>query len=152
MKIESGLSYYFSARNAGDSSKNAEHGSDSFMDLIGKRKESASTGEPETYDFTNITSGDLLETVNGLIRDGQMDLDETSSLLGFMGNSPLSAVNPNGPVSAKANAAFDVFAKIEEGIMGALSRNETQSAEGLRQAADALRRFQGQLARQNLET
>lgn len=48
-----------------------------------------STASPEAsgtrrYDFSNILPGELREAVNRLIRSGDLDLHETSSLLGIM--------------------------------------------------------------------
>lgn len=93
----------------------------------------------QRHDFHHITPTQLRDTVNELIVSGQMDLDETSSLLGFM-PSPLAAVE--GTVYVHDDAPIDVFAKIQAAIEGALSRFEWRSADGLRAAAAALQRHQ----------
>ena len=98
------------------------------------------------YDFADMTPKDLLETMNGLIRDGQMDLDETTALVGMI-PSPLSRVDYDGTMPAAFDQPCDFFEKIEQGIAAATSRNDRQSVESLRRAADALARFQGQLAK-----
>src|SRR6218665_1683960 len=95
--------------------------------------------EPQRYDFRNIRPTQLRATVNALIRSGQMDLDETSSLLGFM-PSPLATVD--GTVSVQDDAPIDVYARIQAGIEGALSRLEWRNAGGLRPGAAALQGFQ----------
>ncbi len=98
----------------------------------------------EKYDFSNMTPIEFRDTINELISAGQLTLDNTSPLLGMM-PSPLSKVHFDGAMPASAYQAVNFFAKIQEGIDGALSRNEKKSAEGLHQAANALRRIQGQV-------
>ncbi|GKW10020.1 MULTISPECIES: hypothetical protein [Pectobacterium] len=121
--------------------------------LAGKTQEasvnrtSGSISEVKKYDFTNMTPQELNETVNSLIQNGQMDLDESSSLLGFMAPTALSKVVYDGTAPASPRQPMNVFSKIQEGIDGALSRNEKASAEGLQRAADALLRFQDKVVK-----
>lgn len=102
----------------------------------------STVGESDKFDFTHITANELHKTVGGLIRSGQMDLGESSSLLGFMGASPLDKVSYDGSAPAQGDEPFNAFQRIQDAIEGVLSRNEVQSAEGLQTAYDALARFQ----------
>lgn len=137
-----------SVQNSVMSLKNAaiKTGAESLQNFSEALKAQASGGEErsEQYDFTKITAKQLHEKVGGLIRNGQMDLDESSSLLGFMGSSPLDKVNYDGSAPNTGTDPFNAFTRIQDAIAAVLSRNETKSAEGLQKAYDALTRFQGQ--------
>ncbi|MFJ5315753.1 hypothetical protein [Pectobacterium versatile] len=71
----------------------------------------------------------LNEAVNSLIRNGQMDFDESSLLLSFMAPAALSKVVYDGIALASPRQPMNVFSKIQEGIDGALSRNEKAKRE-----------------------
>lgn len=112
--------------------------------LKGKVEEGA--GHRDPYDFTNVTAKQLHEKVGSLIQSGQMDLGDSSSLLGFMGGSPLDMVNYDGTSPGLGAAPFNAFTRIQEAIAGVLSRNEKESAESLQKAYNALAQLQGQSA------
>ena len=90
------------------------------------------------YDFTNITPKELRDTVNGLIVNGQMTLDEAAPLVMMMTKD----TNPLND-SARPNATINVMNELQEGIKGDLSRNEIQSSELKQITINALLRFQG---------
>ncbi|MBK1641617.1 hypothetical protein CKO12_06935 [Chromatium okenii] len=94
----------------------------------------------EKYDFSNMTPIKFRETINVLISRGQMDLDETTPLIGMM-PFPLSKVNCDGTLPAGFDQPVDFLAKIQYAIKETLSRNDRQGAEGLRIAGNALLRF-----------
>jgi len=94
------------------------------------------------YDFTNMTPRTMLETMNGLIRDGKMTLDESTSLMAMI-PSPLSKVNYDGNMPESFDQPWNFLTKIQDGITGALSRNEGASAYRLQQTYDMLVRLQG---------
>ncbi|MBK1640415.1 hypothetical protein CKO12_00660 [Chromatium okenii] len=98
----------------------------------------------EKYDFSNMTPQALHETMSALFQSGQVSFDETLSFLGLI-PSPLDKVNYDGKVPTSYYQPVNFFAQIQERIEGALSRSEKQSAERLQQAADTLRRIQGQV-------
>ena len=161
MKIDRGTGDLFVHRTQAVNLATRTDSSASFAAaLAGKTQEatgntsSAPATQVEKYDFSNMTPQALHETVSALIQSGQMNLDETSSLLGMM-PSPLSNFglpNYDGKAPAASYQTVNFFAKIQEGIEGALSRNEKQSAESLQRAANALLRFQGQVAKVNVQT
>ncbi|QHP54806.1 hypothetical protein EH203_13705 [Pectobacterium carotovorum subsp. carotovorum] len=159
MKIETGENGLF-AHRASIANSTARTGNQASFAavLAGKTQEvsanNASTSTSATqikkYDFTNMTPQALTEAVNSLIQSGQMDLDESSSLLGFMAPTALSKVVYDGTAPASSRQPMNVFSKIQEGIDGALSRNERSSAENLQRAADALLRFQDKVIKANI--
>ncbi|AYH15223.1 hypothetical protein GMW39_03635 [Pectobacterium parmentieri] len=149
MKIESGENNLFTHRASIANSTVQTSSRASFAAILaGKTQETsvnnapASSAKTKQYDFTNMTPQELNETVNSLIQSGQMDLDESTSLLGFMAPTALSKVVYDGTAPVSSRQPMNVFSKIQEGIDGALSRNEKASAESLQRAADALLRFQ----------
>jgi hypothetical protein len=153
MKIETGAAHLFNsqptqantAKNANQSSSFAAIMAEKLQQTTASSTTAAKTTETSgagKYDFTNISRNELLETVNGLIGSGHLTLDDTSSLLGMMGSSPLQKVNYDGKPLEGGDIPMNVFARIQEGIEGARSRNETSSIAGLQRAAEALAQFQ----------
>ncbi|MFF7108882.1 hypothetical protein [Pseudomonas sichuanensis] len=154
MKIESGSAHSAIGlrdhKNTVEATK--ESGSNSFSNILAEQSQgsfeskgvSATLKEDEKLDFTNMTPSKLHETVGWLTQTGQMDLDESSALVGMMSSSsPLSRVNYDGLPFDYSDTPVDFFEKIQSSINGARSRNEQSSVEGLERAAIALSRFQG---------
>ncbi|ANE77329.1 hypothetical protein [Dickeya solani] len=105
----------------------------------------APSTQAETYDFTRMTPTTLHESVNRLVRSGQLDLDQTTPLVGMMGSTDLSNAGVMGTTSlAYSEQPMNVFNQLQENMAVALSRNDSQSADGLQRTIDALRRLQGQ--------
>jgi hypothetical protein len=150
MKIENKANYQLTNRVQTENPRGPDTTASFVTVLAGKTKGdsgnscSVSAAKTETYDFSNITPKALRETVNGLIRSGQLNLDETSSLLGMMAPTQIGT---DGSFTTTSDSPVDVFAKIQAGIEGALSRNDIQIEEYLQRAADALLRYQGQTAK-----
>lgn len=152
MKVESGATTLFnSQRTQANAGKSADQSS-AFAAIMAEKLQAVAgnaasdktseSDESKKYDFTHISRNELFETVNGLIRSGDLTLDDTGSLLGMMGTSPLLKVDYDGLPIEGGDTPMNVFTRIQEGIEGALSRNETGSVEGLQRAAAALARFQ----------
>lgn len=152
MKVENAAANLFnSQRTQADAGRGANQGTAFATIMAEKLRETASqaapgkpqtAGEAKQYDFTHISRDELLETVNGLIRSGDLNLDDTSSLLGMMGSSPMLKVHPDGLPLAGGDVPMNVFARLQEGIEGARSRHDTNSIASLQRAAEALARFQ----------
>ncbi|MEQ9945600.1 hypothetical protein [Pectobacterium aroidearum] len=157
MKIETGENGLF-AHRASIANSTAQAGNQaSFAAVLAEKTQETSANNAATsaaqiqkYDFTNMTPQALTEAVNSLIQSGQMDLDESSPLLGLMAPTALSKVVYDGTAPASSLQPMNVFSKIQEGIDGALSRNERASAEGLQRAADVLLRFQDKAVKVNM--
>ena len=92
-------------------------------------------------DFSNISPKALRETVNDLIRNGKMSLDESSPLVPLMfRDTPVA--NARAPEGGQQ--PMDVLALLREGLQDAQSRHETQTAYYTQLSIDALSRLQGQ--------
>ncbi|QWT40790.1 hypothetical protein [Dickeya dadantii] len=105
----------------------------------------ASSAQADTYDFTRMTPTALHESVNRLIRNGQLDLDQTTPLVGMMGATELSNAGVTGTSAlAYSEQPMNVFNNLQLNMDVALSRNDRQSADDLQRTIDALRRLQGQ--------
>lgn len=140
MKIDTFQNSVMHLKNA--TIKNGADGLQDFSEAL-KAQVSGDEERSDQYDFTKVTAKQLHEQVNSLIKSGQMDLDESSSLLGFMGGSPLDKVSYDGTAPTSGTDPFNAFTRIQDAITGVLSRNEKESAEGLQKAYDALARLQG---------
>lgn len=117
----------------------------SFAEALSKSQEaSANPGTAKSsgkLDFTNMTPRTMFETMNKFIREGKMTLDESTAIMGMI-PTPLSKVNYDGNMPESYDQPWNFFAKIQEGIKGALSRNEKASADSLQQTYDILMRHQ----------
>lgn len=75
-----------------------------------------------SYDFRNITPEDLHRAVGDLTKSGQMDLDDSTSLLGIMApSSALSQVDGFSGGRGYSGAPLNVYSAIQAGIDGATS-------------------------------
>lgn len=84
------------------------------------------------YDFSNISPRDMKSAINGLLKNGRMSFDESTSLVGVIPSSPNTFHQP-----------MNFFTTIQEGIDGALARNDKTSVQYLNDALQALIRLQG---------
>lgn len=151
MKVETGANTLFDSQRTQANAGKTAGPSASFAAIMAERLQAAAgsmasdkagdTRDAERYDFTHMSRNELLEKVNGLIRTGDLALDDTTSLLGMMGSSPLLKVNYDGKPVEGGDVPMNVFTRIREGIEGARSRNETDSIAGLQRAAEALMKF-----------
>lgn len=91
-------------------------------------------------DFTNITPERMLQTVNDLIKRGQMSLDESSSLLGFM--SPFS-LTTSGELKPMEQRPVDVIAGVKKLIEYNQSVDNKPGVYYGTLALNALQRLQG---------
>ena len=94
----------------------------------------------KNFDFTQISRGDLLQTVNNLIKNGEMDLDESSSLVLLMG--PKISVNGDFAPNS-SNEIINVFDMLKQSISFNQSIGNTSGMVYDTKAFDALKRLQG---------
>jgi hypothetical protein len=66
-----------------------------------------------TYDLTNVAPNDMFNTINSLIKNGKMSLDESSSLMAFV---PLTELNAVMVKSGSTNQPIDLFSGLEKMI------------------------------------
>jgi hypothetical protein len=98
------------------------------------------------YDFTNMTRGQLHETVNNLIKNGEMSLDESSSLVLMMG--PKITVSGNS-IDA-SDEKVDAFSLLKQSIAFNQSIGNTSGIIYDNKALSALERFQGKTSGINI--
>lgn len=98
------------------------------------------------YDFTNMTRGQLRETVNNLIKNGEMSLDESSSLVLMMG--PKITVSGNS-IDA-SDEKVDAFALLKQSIEFNQSIGNSAAVMYDNKALSALERFQGKTSGINI--
>lgn len=117
--------------------------------------QAAGTGDTTTssagigrYDFSSMSPAQMRDTVNRLIRSGDLNLDETGSLLSIMA-PPSARLRVDGAQVSAAeaeridNTPVDAFAILREGIAGARWRNDSASEAALTRTIAALQRVQG---------
>lgn len=102
--------------------------------------ESAEGGE--TYDFSNMSPQQLLQTMNELIKSGKMTVDETSSLIGLIPTA-ISKVQYDGEVPAAYYEPTNFFAKLQQAMAYDEYSHNEQGVIYDRKALAALERFQG---------
>jgi hypothetical protein len=96
-----------------------------------------------TYDFTNISPNNMLNTINSLIKSGQMSLDESSSLIAMMPISPLAGANFGSGKSDAANQPMNFFSSLERMIAFNKYIHNDAAVIYDQKALSALERFQG---------
>lgn len=93
-----------------------------------------------THDFTNMSPNDMLDTINGLIKSGQMTVDETSSLMMLI---PIALGGSDIPAAAAANQKVNLFSALENMIAYDKSTHNEAAVIYHQKAISALERFQG---------
>ncbi len=96
----------------------------------------------ETYDFSNMSPQNLLQTINELIKAGKMTVDETSSLIGLIPMA-ISKVAYDGEVPAAYYEPTNFFAKLQQAMAYDEYSHNEQGVIYDRKAIAALERFQG---------
>lgn len=94
-----------------------------------------------TYDFTNIAPNDMLNTINSLIKNGEMSLDESSSLLAF---APLTELNAAMGKPGSTNQPINLFSGLEKMIAFNKSIHNDAGAIYAQKALSALKRLDGE--------
>ena len=108
--------------------------------LAAQGQEGAEGGE--TYDFSNMSPQNLLQTINELIKAGKMTVDETSSLIGLIPMA-ISKVAYDGEVPAAYYEPTNFFAKLQQAMAYDEYSHNEQGVIYDRKAIAALERFQG---------
>lgn len=95
----------------------------------------------QQLDFTNMTRQEMRDWINGQVKSGAMSLEESA---------PFSAMTMKIPVggggdfpAAGDNQRIDFTRKINEGIQGALSRNDMVTMQMLQSALATTQSNQG---------
>lgn len=86
----------------------------SYKNAVSNTNVSNDSSGTKKFDFTQISRGDLLQSVNSLIKSGEMSLDESSSLVLLMGPK----LNINGEISqnTSSNEIINVFDELNKSI------------------------------------
>jgi hypothetical protein len=92
-----------------------------------------------TYDFTNIAPNDMLNTINSLIKNGKMSLDESSSLLAFVPPTELNAAMGKSGIT---NQPINLFSSLEKMIAFNKSIHNDAGVTYAQKALSALERLQ----------
>lgn len=89
------------------------------------------------YDFTNMSSNDILPTINSLIKSGQMSLDESSHLLLLV---PISLGSSAAPAALKQKV--NLFSALEDWMAFHKSIQNDGAVMYDQKAISALKRIQ----------
>lgn len=147
MKVESSTTYLNMFQRTQASKTEADA---SFKHSLAQQTKEAAAPAPkaqpekvETYDFTNMTPREIHDAMSKLMRNGQMDLDQSTPLLSLTSSlSPLSRVNYDG-TAPYSDAPINVFAALQQNFDAEMSRNETANAGYIKKTMDALTQLQG---------
>ncbi|PKO45196.1 MAG: hypothetical protein CVU29_08600 [Betaproteobacteria bacterium HGW-Betaproteobacteria-22] len=86
----------------------------------------------------------MLESINHLIKSGQMSLDESSALIAIMPISPLSQVDASAGTPAIPNQPINFFAGLQQMMTFNESLHNDSAVIYAKKAMAALERLQGQ--------
>lgn len=101
-----------------------------------------SAKDSKTYDFSNMSPQQLLQTMNKLIKAGKMPVDESSSLVGLIPIA-ISKAQYDSQVSAAYYAPTNIFEKLQQAMAYDEYSHNEQALIYDRKALAALGRFQG---------
>lgn len=96
----------------------------------------------QRFDFTSITPVEFMNTVNELIRSGEMDLDETSPMVGLGMGFAVPGSAADATRNAVASQPFNAFEALQRGIDYARWSGDQVSERQWVTAAAALERYQ----------
>ena len=96
------------------------------------------TGNVARPDFTSMTRKDMFDWMNGKIRNGEMSLDDSSAFLGMTIRIPVGATQ-GAPVALDNRERVDFVQMTQNGIAGALSRNDDVTRKMLETALQIMR-------------
>lgn len=113
----------------------------SYKNAVSNTNVSNDSSGTKKFDFTQISRGDLLQSVNSLIKSGEMDLDESSSLVLLMGPK----LNINGEISqnTSSNEIINVFDELNKSIAFNQSIGNDAGTLYDKKALNALMHLQG---------
>lgn len=94
-------------------------------------------------DFSNIAPKQMLNTINSLIKNGQMSLDESSSLIVMLPISPLSKAVSGLDDNEIANKPINFFTGLQQMITFNESIHNDNAVIYAKKALAALERLQG---------
>jgi hypothetical protein len=100
--------------------------------------------ESSALDFTTMSRSNLRDTVNSLIKSGQLSLYDSTGLIGMMAPAATAYAGPGGVSAATYDSlSFDALSALRMAIDGAKSRQEHASAASFARSLTALQQFQG---------
>lgn len=132
---EAATTYSATAANVADSLKISQA---AYSRVAGEAKVG------DTYDFRNITPNNMLIAVNGLIKSGQMTVDESSSLVRFLIPDSTVPTNTSNSINSDSlDPPVNFYAKLGQMIaFNKYIHNESAVVYG-QKALAVLDRFQG---------
>lgn len=109
----------------------------------------ASTTKADTFgakqvDFSNMTRQEMRDWVNGQIRSGEMSLDDSRPFMAMTMKIPIAGGTNIELPTDDDSESIDFTQRINDGIEGALSRNDQTTLKMLESAMQIMKRNQGQ--------
>lgn len=147
MKIDPG-SNILAALSRPHSGASVPKGAAAFANLMtsavasAAQPDAAKAGNGDQPDFTSMTRKDMFDWMNDKIKSGAMSLDDSSAFLGMTLKIPVGTGQgaPNGPDDREP---VDFMRLAQDGIAGALSRNDSVTRHMLEAAMQTMRQYQG---------
>jgi len=99
-------------------------------------------GGVKRADFSNMTRKELADWVNGMIKSGQMSLDESTTFVSMTLKIPVDAVQGQS-IALDDQEKVNFLAKAQQGIGGALERHDDRLLAELQSAIRTMRQHQG---------
>lgn len=89
-----------------------------------------------------MTRKELFDWMNSKIKSGEMSLDDSSAFLGMTVKMPVGA-GQNAPVALDDRERVNFVQRAQDGIAGALSRNDAMTLKMLQSATQIMQSDQG---------
>jgi hypothetical protein len=102
----------------------------------------AGKGDTKEPDFSNMTRKEMFDWMNGKITGGEMSLDDSSAFLGMTIRVPVAG-GSDAPLALDDRERVNFVLLAQDGIAGALSRNDDTTRKMLETAMQAMRQEPG---------
>jgi hypothetical protein len=151
MRINTGTSQLYTNQRAHSSTADRS-GAASFSAALttataGMTK--ADTAGIEQTDFTSMTRKELFDWMNSKLKSGEMSFDDSSAFLGMTMKIPVDA-GPGTMVPLDDQERVNFLQMAQDGIAGAMSRNDKVTIKMLQSAIQTMQRYESQIIGVNI--
>lgn len=97
-------------------------------------------------DFTSMTRQEMFDWMNSKIKSGEMSIHDSTPFLAMTLKIPVGS-GQGAPEVLDSQERVNFMQQVQDGIKGALSRNDQEQAKRLQMALSTMSRFQGETTR-----
>lgn len=141
----SGVSAYTQSPSRVSANSPSGNASSSFASALASAapaSDQGSRGGVQTADFTNMTRGELADLVNSKVKNGEMSLDDSSTLFFMTMKMPVNGAN----AGLDDQESVNFVEKAQAGMTWAQQHGDADMLRRLQAALGAMQGYQGQIS------